>query len=116
MRAATPRRILSACQERSGIARPSEMRQRRREEIVMYSSLIELADCRRHDMLTDAARERLANEARPARPLAAPGSESLLHAARTLRAAAVGVLATFAINPFERGSVKRNQTMMPVVR
>jgi hypothetical protein len=79
-------------------------------------SLIELAEYRRHDFLADAARQRLAKEALPDRPLAASSPESLLHALRTLRASAVGVLGAFALNPFGRGSVKRNQTMMPVAR
>jgi hypothetical protein len=83
------------------------------KEIAMDASLIELADCRRHDFLADAARERLAKEARPDRPLAAPSPESLLHAMRTLRDSVAGALAPCAINPFARGSVMRDQTMMP---
>lgn len=79
-------------------------------------SIIELAECRRQDFYAEAARERLAKEARPDRPLAASSPESLLHTMRPVRASIVGALAAFAINPCERGSVKRTQTMMPAAR
>jgi hypothetical protein len=61
----------------------------------MYGATEILADSRRHDFLADAARERLAKEARPTQPFASQTRDSLGNAMQTVRAAARGIWVGF---------------------
>ena len=76
----------------------------------MYGSTEILADCRRHDFLADAARERLAKEARPIKPFASQTREVLVSAMQAMRASAHGArsvpsLRTGGSNGNARGKV-----------
>lgn len=78
MCAAAPERILSVCQERPGAPDPPGSGiDTAGEEIAMYGTIEILVDCRRADLLADAARERLAKEARSTQPLAPLAGETM---------------------------------------
>jgi hypothetical protein len=79
-------------------------------------AFIELAEDRRHDLLADAARHRLAKEARPGQFLALPTQEVVRNAARVACSTARGILASLAFHSFGRGIMRREQTMLPSAR
>jgi hypothetical protein len=79
-------------------------------------AFIELAEYRRHDLLADAARERLAKEAQPNQLLALPAQEIVRNAARVACSTARGILAALAFHSGGREIMRREQTMLPSAR
>jgi hypothetical protein len=76
-------------------------------------SIIELADCRRHDSLVDAARVRLAREARP---LAAPLRQRMANAVQTMLAIATHALNGVASHARGMHGEQRARPMLPATR
>jgi hypothetical protein len=79
-------------------------------------AFIELAEYRRHDLLADAARERLAKEAQPNQLLALPAQEIVRNAARVACSTARGILVALAFHLSGREIMRREQTMLPSAR
>jgi hypothetical protein len=79
-------------------------------------SLIDLADFRRQDLLADAVRERLAQQARPTRPLASPYLEILRNAVRTVSSSARSALDAFSFHWLKSSNKKGEQAILTVVR
>jgi hypothetical protein len=89
---AARKRILSACQERTGTpGHPGSGNDAAREEIVMHG-VIETAEYRRQDLLADAARYRLVRTATSGVD-STKRSISLTAVARTVQAVATGTVA-----------------------
>jgi hypothetical protein len=79
-------------------------------------AFIELAEYRRYDYLAEAARERLAKEAQPAKPLASQRMRELWNLAQTLSGSARGALDAKPFHAFGLSSKQNEQTMLPVAR
>ncbi len=79
-------------------------------------AFIELAECRRHDLLADAARARLAKEAQLNQLSALPAQEIARNAARVACSTARSILASLTFHSFGRGLMRREQTMLPSAR
>lgn len=79
-------------------------------------SIVDVADSRRHEFLAEAARERLARQGRPARPLAAPSRERLANAARTLHAITAQILSALASHARDRRIQPRGRPLLPSPR
>jgi hypothetical protein len=80
------------------------------------NSIIELAECRRQDFLADAARERLAKQARPGQPLAPQAKELMWGAVQTVRTSARGALDALSFHTLESSGKKSEQPMLTVAR
>lgn len=76
-------------------------------------SIVDVAESRRHEFLAEAARERLA---RQARPLAAPSRERLANAARTLHAFTARILSALASHARDRRIQPRGRPLLPAPR
>lgn len=81
----------------------------------MYGVIETIADCRRQDMLTIAARERPANEARPDQPHALLSQEVLWNAVRIVCASSRSALDACSLTLRPR-SLKREHTMLTGAR
>jgi hypothetical protein len=75
-------------------------------------ALIELAECRRQDILAEAARYRLADQALPDESLAILSKEVLRHAVQSVRSAARGVLNDHSFHAFNSGKKKSARTTL----
>ena len=82
----------------------------------MYGATEILADCRRHDFLADAARERLAKEARPTQPFASQTRESLGSAMQAVRASARGARSVLSLRTVGSSNAARGKVVLTPAR
>lgn len=82
----------------------------------MYGSTEILADCRRHDFLAAAARERLAKEARPPQVFASHTWEALRGAMHALRVSARGARSVLTLRTGRTSGNARGKILLTPAR